>query len=150
MALGKMFGFFGRTGDENPNAVRDLQLKMGKRAGKKIKEIESRDVIDKGDMIDSANVSTDLGAATAQAMQTGEGFDPNQARAMGDVAANTAASSSKNILDAIRAGKASQLRNQYSFFTTTGNSAFQQAANERDAGMKGLGAVMEGLSSLIA
>ena len=143
--LGKLFGWAGRTGDENANKVRDLQLKMGRRAGKKIKEIESRDVIDKGDMIDSANVSTDVGAATAQAMQTGEAFDPNQARALGDVAANTQASSSKNILDSIRAGKANQLRNQYSFFTTTGNSAFQQAANERDAGMKGIGAIMEGV-----
>jgi hypothetical protein len=101
-------------------------------------------------MIDASNVSDDVGAATAQAMQTGESFDPNQARAMGDVAANTAAATSKNILDSIRAGKQSQLRNQYSFFTTTGNSAFQQAANERDAGMKGLGAIMEGVSSLIA
>ena len=147
--LGKLFGWAGRTGDENANKVRDLQLRMGKRAGKKIKEIESRDVIDKGDMIDSANVSTDVGAATAQAMQTGEDFDPNQARALGDVAANTQAASSKNILDSIRAGKANQLRNQYSFFTTTGNSAFQQAANERDAGMKGIGAIMEGIGSLL-
>ena len=145
--LGKIGRFFGATGDQNPAKIRDLQLKQAKKSQKRIEELESQKDVDKGQMQDAVNVSKEAGQATSQAMLTGNQFDPNQARALGEVGSGAGAAGAKAVLDAVRQGRRDALNRQYSFFTTTGESAMAQAANERDAGTKGLGAIMEGVGS---